>query len=119
MGLKRQRTLLTRPCPRCGHALVDPHTLFRLPIDLELLASAVGLPAETVTQMIASGAIPTRRAVDTLGRRYGPPVVLLAEALAVQGRGTRQGNRMDGKQQDGKALKNNQQKSKAKEESCV
>jgi len=78
VGVNR-RTLLTRGCPRCGREMIDPYTLFRLPRDLEELAEALGLPAETVTAMIDAGKIPIRRAVDKNGRRYGPTLVWLAD----------------------------------------
>ena len=77
-----------RSCPGCGHQFFSPHTLFRLPVDLDPLASALELPAETVTQMIATSAIPVRRAVDRNGRLYGPLLVLLADAAAAM-RGSR------------------------------
>ncbi len=45
--------------------------IYRLPKDLEELASVVGLSVQTLTQMIDEGQIPVRVKRDSLGRSRG------------------------------------------------
>ncbi|MSP41519.1 MAG: hypothetical protein EXR70_23790 [Deltaproteobacteria bacterium] len=66
-------------CP-CGHKF-KPFRRFVIPADIEALAKALELPAEAVTQMLSRGETPQRRAVDKNGRRYGPVLVFLDDAL--------------------------------------
>ena len=68
-------------CKRRGSQLPE-QWLYHLPRDLAGLCAALGLPAKTVTTLIANGSIPTRRAVDKNGRSYGPILVLFADAAA-------------------------------------
>ena len=66
-------------CPNCGSEYAR-RLLFWLPKDIDLLANALGLPAETVVAWLSSGQIPVRYSVDSLGRRR-KTVVWLADAL--------------------------------------
>jgi len=84
--MKTDRKLITRKCLHCGDTFADPLTIFRLPDELELLATSLTLPAERVTAMLDRGTIKIRRAVDDDDRPHGPLLVLLADAFeAVEG----------------------------------
>ena len=78
---KGKRKFLTQPCPHCKHEVVNPHTLFHLPDELDALATALALPPETVTQKIATGEIRTRISVDDNGRPHGAHLVLFRDAV--------------------------------------
>lgn len=61
-------------CPHCLNKF-EPW-LCRLPKDIDLLANKLGLPVETVTQLISNNAIPLRTRIDSLGRRRGTYVMI-------------------------------------------
>ncbi len=61
-----------------------PH-LYYLPKDLEALAARLGLPVPEVVQLIDGGRVPLRRWLNKNRRQYGPPVVLIHDALKVEG----------------------------------
>ena len=65
-------------CPHCI-GKTEPW-VYRLPQDASLLATTLGLPTETVFQMIANGSIPVRVWHDSLGRRR-KFLVLIHDAL--------------------------------------
>jgi hypothetical protein len=65
-------------CPHCM-GKIEPW-VYRLPRDASLLAATLGLPTETVCQMIANESIPVRVSRDSLGRRRSF-VVLIHDAL--------------------------------------
>jgi hypothetical protein len=78
--------IFTPLVPRCRECGFEPsQALFRLPRDIPVLADTLGLPLDTVTQMLGDGTIPVRRA---WGNPRGRRIVLILDAIkAIQGQG--------------------------------
>ena len=59
--------------------------VYNMPKDVGALAARLGLPVQEVVQLIDGGRVPLRRWLNKNRRPYGPPVVLIHDALKVEG----------------------------------